>query len=70
MPTLTGIALCNAPLLAAKLSSPTGRATAAEWCECEELFELPEEGPGSVGESKRLVIEPPWLQFTSECQRF
>jgi hypothetical protein len=21
------------------------------------------------GESKRLVIEPPWLQFTSECQR-
>jgi hypothetical protein len=23
-----------------------------------------------VGESKRRVIEPPWLQFTSECQRF
>jgi|EP01047_Picozoa_sp_COSAG01_P017011 cystathionine gamma-synthase len=23
-----------------------------------------------VGESKRLVVESPWSQFTSECQRF
>eukprot|EP01047_Picozoa_sp_COSAG01_P009788 COSAG01_NODE_405_length_17466_cov_554.403697_20_plen_76_part_00 len=22
------------------------------------------------GESKRLVVESPWSQFTSECQRF
>eukprot|EP01047_Picozoa_sp_COSAG01_P036336 COSAG01_NODE_2835_length_6985_cov_407.845083_12_plen_63_part_00 len=22
------------------------------------------------GESKRLLVEPPWSQFTSECQRF
>jgi hypothetical protein len=22
------------------------------------------------GESKRLLVESPWLQFTSECQRF
>eukprot|EP01047_Picozoa_sp_COSAG01_P029847 COSAG01_NODE_2061_length_8482_cov_6.301925_12_plen_62_part_00 len=27
-----------------------------------------EQRPG--GESKRLVVEPLWLQFTSECQRF
>jgi hypothetical protein len=25
--------------------------------------------PGT-GESKRLVVESPWSQFTSECQRF
>jgi P-type Cu+ transporter len=24
----------------------------------------------SGGESKRLVVESPWSQFTSECQRF
>ena len=23
-----------------------------------------------LGESKRLVVESPWSQFTSECQRF
>jgi hypothetical protein len=23
-----------------------------------------------VGESERLVVEPPWSQLTSECQRF
>jgi hypothetical protein len=25
---------------------------------------------GGSGESKRLVVESPWLQVTSECQRF
>jgi hypothetical protein len=24
----------------------------------------------AYGESKRLVVESPWSQFTSECQRF
>jgi hypothetical protein len=24
----------------------------------------------AFGESKRLVVESPWSQFTSECQRF
>jgi hypothetical protein len=23
-----------------------------------------------AGESKRLVVEPPWSQLTSQCQRF
>jgi hypothetical protein len=27
-------------------------------------------GGDDVGESKRLVVESPWSQFTSECQRF
>jgi hypothetical protein len=26
--------------------------------------------PPRIGELKRLVDESPWLQFTSECQRF
>jgi hypothetical protein len=28
------------------------------------------EVPLLPGESKRLVVESPWSQFTSECQRF
>jgi hypothetical protein len=27
-------------------------------------------GDDGGGESKRLVVESPWSQFTSECQRF
>jgi hypothetical protein len=25
---------------------------------------------GGGGESKRILVEPPWSQLTSECQRF
>jgi hypothetical protein len=32
-----------------------------------QLFSAP---AGALGESKRLVVQSPWSQLTSECQRF
>jgi hypothetical protein len=40
--------------------SDSGRK--AEW--------RPPVAPGKTGESQRLVVESPWSQLTSECQRF
>ena len=36
----------------------------------EEEEEEAEQRSTAAGESKRLVVESPWSQFTSECQRF
>jgi hypothetical protein len=38
---------------------------------CIHAWTAPWSSPDdAAGESKRLVVESPWSQLTSECQRF
>jgi hypothetical protein len=67
-PIVTGICRCGACASChAKYKSALGRGS-CRWT--ARATRTSRRADSCCGESKRLVIGPPWLQLTSECQRF